>query len=90
VLPDLSGFRILRDLGMDNIRRHTVSLAAFLASELAALRHGNSQPVCTVYGDWPQVAGIPIDQAAQRMGPVVAFNVHQADGTFVGYREVER
>ena len=65
----------------DAIARHTHDLTRLLYSELGALRHENSQPVCKIYS--PQVD-------AHKQGPTVAFNIMDAHGRFVSCTEVER
>lgn len=99
-IPALAhGFAFVRRLGgFPAVAAHAGAVAAALAARLAALRHGNGRRVCMLYGahraggagegesdDARAGRGVVVGQ-----GPVVAFNVQRADGSFVGYREVER
>ena len=73
------------------IQLHVHSLTRYLALRLGALRHGRIQadvgrrgcPVCEIYGNH-SVGDVEVQ------GPVVAFNLLRADGSYVGYSEVER
>lgn len=65
--------------------------------QLLALRHFNGAPVVCVYGAHSQVHhttaanAIALGlQVADGQGPVIAFNLYRPDGTWVGYKEVER
>ena len=71
----------LARLRMPRVERHVRALAARLHTALAALRHANGRPVCTLYGP-------AASEAAQ--GGVVALNVRRADGTFVPHAAVLR
>ncbi|KAL2641505.1 hypothetical protein R1flu_009092 [Riccia fluitans] len=85
------GFDIVNRLGMAAIRRHTGSLTSYTASKLAALRHKNGRLVCMLYGNHnclKKQAEVYWD-ARSGQGPVIAFNLRRADGSWVGYREVE-
>ncbi|BDA46796.1 probable molybdenum cofactor sulfurase [Coccomyxa sp. Obi] len=96
------GFAQLNRLGsFPAIERHTATLTRWLAERLASMRHSNGQPVCVLYGAHaasssavPSAAkiccGTRCLEGAVGQGPVIAFNVLRADGTFVGYREVEK
>eukprot|EP01018_Ginkgo_biloba_P031481 Gb_30425 [translate_table: standard] len=86
------GFRAINQLGISNITRHTGSLTAYTSNKLAALRHSNGVQVCVLYGrhnigvsDFVNYWGPSCQQ-----GPVVTFNLKRSDGSWVGYREVER
>lgn len=79
----LHGLRVLNTLTMSSISRHTSSLATYVRKALSALRHGNGERVCTIYGEnTPEV--LP-----GKVGPIVSFNVKRPDGTWCGCREVE-
>ncbi|KAL3734047.1 hypothetical protein ACJRO7_023404 [Eucalyptus globulus] len=74
------GFKVLNSLTMEAISRHTASLAAYLRKTLSNLRHRNEDYVCILYGG----------QNAVDMGPTVSFNLKRPDGSWYGYREVEK
>jgi molybdenum cofactor sulfurtransferase len=69
---------------MKFISHHTAQLGKQLFDGLTSLKHSNGQPLCIVYKDDVAVYGDPTLQ-----GATVAFNVARADGTIVGYEEVE-
>jgi hypothetical protein len=72
--------------GMDAVSRHTALLAAELHDTLKGLKHANSgTPLIELYKDANAQYGNPRTQ-----GATVAFNVKQADGSFVGYQDVEK
>ncbi|CAD7702725.1 unnamed protein product, partial [Ostreobium quekettii] len=74
------GFKRLASLGgFPAIHLHTTSLATWLSQKLVELKHANNKPVCRLYG-----------ASKPKMGPIVAFNLLHDDGSWVGYREVER
>ncbi|XP_075093076.1 molybdenum cofactor sulfurase isoform X1 [Nicotiana tabacum] len=73
------GFRIMNMLTTSSISRHTASLAAYVRNKLLALKHENGEFVCTLYG-----------LLSSEMGPTVSFNMKRPDGTWYGYREVEK
>ncbi|XP_062011980.1 molybdenum cofactor sulfurase isoform X1 [Rosa rugosa] len=76
------GFKILNSLTVSAISRHTASLALYVRKKLLALRHENGAKVCTLYG---------MSKALCRgFGPTVSFNLKRSDGTWYGYREVEK
>ncbi|XP_051124906.1 molybdenum cofactor sulfurase isoform X2 [Andrographis paniculata] len=78
------GFKILNTLTMSAIYRHATSLASYVRNELMNLRHSNGDCVCTLYGlKYPELLH-------DGMGPVVSFNLRRPDGTWFGYREVEK
>ncbi|OQR99058.1 molybdenum cofactor sulfurase [Achlya hypogyna] len=74
-----AGLDQLQRLGMCAIQRHTAALTKHLATKLSALRHGNDQRLCDIYGD---------HHLGKHPGSVVALNVRRADGSVVGYTEV--
>ncbi|GAQ81349.1 molybdenum cofactor sulfurase [Klebsormidium nitens] len=77
------GFDAVKKLGMDNIRKHTAALTQFTARELLSLRHSNGRKACVLYGNHAANDG-------QNQGPIIAFNLVRPDGSWVGYREVEK
>ena len=89
------GLALLRRLTMAAVRRHTFALTAHLRDRLAALRHGGGgggggggAPVCELYGN--HRADGRRGNGPDVQGAVVAFSVLRADGSYVGYAEVER
>jgi selenocysteine lyase/cysteine desulfurase len=73
------GFQLLRDAGMENVKRHVGQLTTLLLIELGSLRHSNGQVMTRVYG--------PSDY--RNRGGTVAFNVLDRAGRVVPYRRVE-
>ncbi|KAK9364700.1 pyridoxal phosphate-dependent transferase [Lipomyces kononenkoae] len=69
---------------MDNISRHTCSLALDLYNRLISLRHGNGQPVCEIYKDPNSQYG-----NSKTQGPTIALNIRNAQGGWIGKSEVE-
>ncbi|KAF2239919.1 PLP-dependent transferase, partial [Viridothelium virens] len=69
------------------VSAHTAHLVRELHARLTALRHASPEgaPVVRVYNDEGAVYGGAVTQ-----GATVAFNVLRADGTVVGYADVER
>lgn len=78
------GFKILNTLTMPAISRHTSSLASYVRNALLKLRHENGNCVCTLYG-----INDP-ESASDAMGAIVSFNLKRPDGSWFGYREVEK
>ncbi|CAN1263313.1 Molybdenum cofactor sulfurase [Linum perenne] len=78
------GFNILKSLTMSGILRHTASLTIYVKKLLLAFRHGNGASVCTVYGSHPT------KMPGHVSGPTISFNLKRQDGSWVGYREVEK
>ncbi|KAJ3679297.1 hypothetical protein LUZ60_017308 [Juncus effusus] len=72
------GFKIINDLSIHSISRHTNSLAEFTRGKMLNLKHGNDKQVCKIYG------------GNFKMGPTIAFNLKREDGSWFGYREVEK
>ncbi|KAJ7949642.1 Molybdenum cofactor sulfurase [Quillaja saponaria] len=77
------GFNILNSLTISAISRHTTSLALYMRKMLLALRHENGASVCTVYGSHSL-------KVCHVMGSIVSFNLKRSDGSWFGYREVEK
>jgi molybdenum cofactor sulfurtransferase len=69
---------------MKFISHHTAQLGKMLYDGLSGLRHANGAPVCHIYKDDNAVYGDPSVQ-----GATIAFNVHHADGSLVGFEDVE-
>ena len=78
----------LAQLGMPRVQHHVRALTRRLHAALAALRHANGRPVCTLYGRGHTAAPETVDGDAQ--GGVVALNVRRADGRFVAHADVLR
>ncbi|RAK82508.1 putative molybdenum cofactor sulfurase protein (HxB) [Aspergillus fijiensis CBS 313.89] len=70
---------------MSNVSSHTRFLARKLHDRMVALRHHNGERVCHVYksphADYS-------DSSSQ--GPILAFNLRNSQGTWIGKSEVER
>ncbi|KAF0541040.1 PLP-dependent transferase [Gigaspora margarita] len=64
------------------VREHLTSLSTFLYRKLSSLRHLNGSPLCVLYSNNDYS-----DSSLQ--GPIFNFNVKRADGSWIGYREVE-
>ncbi|CAM8877089.1 unnamed protein product [Rhodiola kirilowii] len=77
------GFKILNTLTSHAISRHTASLSGYTRNTLRTLRHENGAIVCTIYG-------ISISEVQHQFSSVVTFNLMRPDGSWVGYREVEK
>ena len=69
---------------MEAISEHTTRLACELVDELRALKYDNGNPVVRIYR-----AGNVGCRSPATQGPIVALNVLRADGTYIGYRDVE-
>lgn len=76
------GFRVLNDLTAPSISRHTSSLARYLRRMLLSLKHDNGADACILYGGDHKVS--------VNMGPTVSLNLKRPDGSWFGYREVEK
>ncbi|KAF2499282.1 PLP-dependent transferase [Lophium mytilinum] len=70
---------------LEQISRHTASLAKELYGGLAKLRHGNGLSVCEVYKDPSATYG-----DAKTQGPTVAFNIRNSSSGWVSNAEVEK
>uniref|UniRef100_A0A804R8Y3 Molybdenum cofactor sulfurase n=1 Tax=Zea mays TaxID=4577 RepID=A0A804R8Y3_MAIZE len=77
------GFKIIDILTISAIARHTASLATYVRNKMLELKHSNEKNVCIIYGQ---------DFKANylKMGPSITFNLKREDGTWFGYREVEK
>lgn len=69
---------------MKFISMHTAQLGKQLYDGLFSLKHSNGMPLCRIYKDENAVYGDPSVQ-----GSTIAFNVQLADGSLVGFAEVE-
>lgn len=67
----------------DLIKNHVTSLIIYLSRSMKSLRHFNGQPVCYIYSDRDF-------SNSTLQGPVFSFNAKRADGSWVGYLELER
>nr|XP_011460723.1 PREDICTED: molybdenum cofactor sulfurase isoform X2 [Fragaria vesca subsp. vesca] len=76
------GFKILNSLTISAISRHTASLALYVRKKLLALKHENGAKVCTLYGMSKALC--------HGLGPTISFNLKRMNGTWYGYREVEK
>jgi molybdenum cofactor sulfurtransferase len=70
---------------LNRISRHCAFLAERLYGRLAALRHGSGQAVCEIYKD---SSSDYKDTTTQ--GPIIAFNIRNAQGGWVTNSEVEK
>jgi len=69
---------------MKFISHHTAQLGKQLYDGLSGMKHANGTPVCRIYKDENAVYGDPTMQ-----GATIAFNVQSANGTLVGFEDVE-
>lgn len=69
---------------LEAISEHTTRLARELDNRLTALKYDNGFPVVRIYRSGDAGCWNPA-----RQGPVIALNVLRADGTCIGYRDVE-
>ena len=69
---------------MKFISHHTAQLGKMLYDGLTSFKHSNGSPLCRIYKDDAAVYGDPSLQ-----GATIAFNVMKADGTLIGYEDVE-
>jgi len=69
---------------MKFISHHTAQLGKQTYDGLSAMTHSNGRPICCIYKDVTAAYGDPSVQ-----GATVAFNVTLADGTLVGFADVE-
>lgn len=69
---------------MAAISQHTSQLAESLHDELSSLRHANGAPVCEIYRDPNSIFG-----DGKTQGAIVAFNVRNSQGGWVGKSKVE-
>ena len=80
-IPDLeSGLAWVNGIGIDLIHQRVMCLTGWLLDRLAALRHGNGEPMARIYGP----AG------TRDRGGTVAFNLLDPGGRVVDERAVAR
>jgi molybdenum cofactor sulfurtransferase len=70
---------------MSNISRHATFLAGKAYKALCGLRHANGAAVCKFYG-----VDIPDGGAWAHRGPLIAFNLLDSKGSWIGTSEVEK
>ncbi|KZV31597.1 molybdenum cofactor sulfurase-like [Dorcoceras hygrometricum] len=78
------GFKVLNDLTMPAISRHVGSLAMYVRRSFMSMTHVGGQSACVVYGL------NCLELLPSEMGPTVSFNLKRPDGSWFGYREVEK
>ncbi|TVY56851.1 Molybdenum cofactor sulfurase [Lachnellula cervina] len=69
---------------MDQISKHTSTLARNLYQGLSTLKHFNGQPVCTIYTDSPS------SYDGKHQGATVALNIKDSNGQWVDNSEIEK
>ena len=69
---------------MDQASSHTSYLSKRLWAGLAALRHANETPVCTIYTEKYN------DMGNLGTGPIIAFNIRNSTGAWVSLAEFEK
>lgn len=74
-----AGLDFLAGLGMENVNAHVMALTERLLEGMRSLEHADGRPLVEIYG--------PTD--TEMRGATVAFNVLDADGSPVGFEEVE-
>jgi selenocysteine lyase/cysteine desulfurase len=78
-IPDLqSGLSWVNGIGMDLIHQRVMCLTGWLLDRLAALRHGNGQPMARIYGP----------ATTRDRGGTVAFNLLDPAGRVIDERAV--
>lgn len=65
------------------ISKHTSSLARIMHELLCGLKHGNGRGLCQIYNSNGYTS-------STTQGPILAFNMQHADGSWIGYAEVEK
>ncbi|XP_022734956.1 molybdenum cofactor sulfurase-like isoform X8 [Durio zibethinus] len=78
------GFKIFNTLTTSAMCRHIMSLAMFLKKKLLAFRHENGESVCTLYDN------TSLKVSSHDSGSIVSLNLKRPDGSWFGYREVEK
>jgi selenocysteine lyase/cysteine desulfurase len=80
-IPDLeSGLSLVSDIGIDRIHQRVMCLTGWLIDRLAALHHGNGEPMARIYGP----------ASTRDRGGTVAFNLLDPGGHIVDERAVAR
>ncbi|KAL4973940.1 molybdenum cofactor sulfurase [Aspergillus desertorum] len=70
---------------MENVASHTRFLATQLRDRMLALKHYNGAKVCQLY-----TSPNPSDDDPSSQGPILAFNLRNSRGMWIGKTEVER
>lgn len=65
------------------ISRHAFSLVRVMYDLLKNLHHGNGRKLCQIYSSEGYIS-------STTQGPIIAFNMQRADGSWIGYAEVEK
>ncbi|KAL9409896.1 hypothetical protein AB3S75_048173 [Citrus x aurantiifolia] len=78
------GFNLINSLTAPAICRHIASLGMYVRKVLLSLRHENGADVCTIYGTYTS------EVSYHDTGSLVSFNLKRPDGSWFGYREVEK
>ena len=86
-----TGFRQISRFSFRAIDAHVCAITRYAAEKMGRMRHSNGGSVCEVYGRHSGGAGEGGGGAGfeSGQGPVIAFNIKRADGSYVGYRSVE-
>jgi selenocysteine lyase/cysteine desulfurase len=80
-IPDVeSGLSWVKGIGLDLIHQRVMCLTGWLIDRLAALRHGNGEPMARIYGP----------ASTRDRGATVAFNLLDPAGRVVDERAVAR
>ena len=78
-IPDLEpGLSLVNGIGIDLIHQRVMCLTGWLLGRLAALRHGNGEPIARIYGP----------ASTRDRGGTVAFNLLDPGGRVVDERAV--
>jgi molybdenum cofactor sulfurtransferase len=75
------GFKVINDLGIQNISDHTWVLTRELYLRLNAMRHSNGRPSVRIYGNHHL-------NDPKKQGSIVTVNFLNITGGYVGYNEV--
>ncbi|KAH9677147.1 Molybdenum cofactor sulfurase [Citrus sinensis] len=78
------GFNLINSLTVPAICRHIASLGMYVRKVLLSLRHENGADVCTIYATYTS------EVSYHDTGSMVSFNLKRPDGSWFGYREVEK
>ena len=73
---------------MKTVSQHTSFLIQRLYAGLSRLSYPNGRPLCTIYHDSPSGENYYADPKTQ--GATIAFNVVQADGSYIGHSIIEQ
>uniref|UniRef100_A0A8C6UV16 Molybdenum cofactor sulfurase n=1 Tax=Neogobius melanostomus TaxID=47308 RepID=A0A8C6UV16_9GOBI len=69
--------------GMRSVQEHTFALARYTYLVLSSLRHGSGRSLAQVYAHGHF-------ESASSQGPILTFNLLDAQGGFIGYSQVDR